>query len=159
MLRESSVAKPKDHQLLLSPLRRTVEALYQRIETPGTPRPSLDAEFVWKQFMDVDFVLEQLSKREQTALCIDPRTAVRSQLVQALKRNPGALNRMSTLYGFVNAYFEKWRTFEEPEVIEALIWNIIEVRHKTRRSRILQAWAKNPYLFTSSAAEDRNCSL
>ena len=151
MLPTTRMFQPINSSALLDRLSKTVEMLQAKIENPTIPKSSLDALEVWATFKRNGFNFGTLEPREKRSLCIDPRTAVRPQMVQAVTENLDVLIRASTLYGFAGCYFMKWREIAEREPLEKLLKTVVRDQNKARRSRILTAWAERPGLFSPDA--------
>ncbi len=150
-LNEARLFHKSDVNLLLGRLRKTIDILNKKVEITSFPKPPVDAEKVWEKWESTGYDLASLDGRELRTICVDPGTAVRPKLVQALMTNQTAFKRNSTLFGFVNAYFAGWRTFPSAELLEKLIVELIGAKRKTSHSIIISAWTENIALFTPSA--------
>lgn len=150
--RDSSVSRIADAQAHLRQLSRTIEALEKKSNNVAVPKSILDPERVWARWRDEQYDFDKLDSREKRNLCISPETATRPRLVEALKSDPEALKRMTTFNGFVQAYFAKWRSMDNPEAIEELIQNLLEKGRIPRKSGILEVWRRSLFLFSEQAA-------
>jgi len=151
--RESTVYRPVDPQTYLRQLSRTIEELEKKSDNVAVPRPILDPEEVWARWRKEQYDFDKLDSREKRTLCISPETATRAKLVEALKRDPETITRMTTFNGFVQAYFAKWRSMDNPEVIERLIQDLLEQGRIPRKSRVLDVWRRSLFLFSALASQ------
>jgi hypothetical protein len=143
--------RPLDVQLHLRNLVRTVEDLEKKYDTGVAPKPPLDPETVWAKWHEEQYDLDKLDNRERRTLCVSPQTAMRPRLVQGLANSPDSLRRLTTLIGFVSAYFTAWRVMEDPEAVEALIRTMLG--KISRKSRVIEAWRSAPFVFSADAAQ------
>jgi len=151
--RESTVYRPVDPQTHLRVLRRTVEELEKKSEIVTVPNSIVDPEEVWAKWRKEQYDFDKLDSREKRALCISPETAVRAKMVEVLKKNPEALKRITTFNGFVQAYFAKWRSMDNPEAMENLIQDMLERGRIPRKSKILDVWRRSLFLFSTQASQ------
>ena len=151
--RDSTVCRPADPQTSLRQLSRMVEELEKKSNNVVVPKPVLDPEEVWACWRKEQYDFDKLDSREKRTLCISPETASRAKLVDALKKDPETLKRMTTFNGFVQAYFAKWRSMENPESIESLIQGLLEQGRIPRKSRILDVWRRSLFLFSVQASQ------
>jgi EH_Signature domain len=148
----SNLAQKLDPELYLNELTRTIRRLEQRLDSGVPPKPPMNAEEVWARWRLLGYDLLKLEKREVRSLCISPETALRPKLVTAIANHLEYLSRASTIFGMVNAYWHKWRSMEEPEQIELLIWSAISLDGMARRSKVIAQWGRHRFLFSSEAA-------
>lgn len=151
--RESTVYRPVDAQTYLRQLSKTIEGLEKKGDSVVVPKPILDPEEVWARWRKEQYDFDKLDGREKRTLCIFPETAIRSRLVEALRRNPEALTRITTFIGFVQAYFAKWHSMDNPEAIEKLIQDMLQRGRITRKSRVLDVWRSSLFLFSTQASQ------
>ena len=151
--RESTVYRPVDPQSQLRVLRRTVEELEKKSDIVAIPKSIVDPEEVWAKWRKEQYDFDKLDSREKRALCISPETAVRTKMVEALKKNTEALKRITTFNGFVQAYFAKWRSMDNPEAMENLIQDMLEQGRIPRKSKMLDVWRRSLFLFSTQASQ------
>ena len=146
----ASAVEPDNY---LRQLRKTVGELEVKIDNATPPKSTLDAEEVWAKWRAKRYKLNELDLREIRTLCVSPVTAMRPKLIEALTGNPDALMRFRTFCGFVNAYFDQWRTMENPEGAEKLIQDMVLLKLAARNSRVLDVWRKSLFLFSAQAGQ------
>jgi len=151
--REATVYRPVDAKTCLRQLCVTIEAFEEKNDKIAIPKPTLDPEEVWAIWRKEQYSFDKLDSREKRTLCISPETATRAKLVEALRKEPEALKRMTTFNGFVQAYFAKWRSMDNPEVIEKLIQDLLEQGRIHRKSRVLDVWRRSLFLFSALASQ------
>ena len=148
----SSLAQRLDPEPYLHELTRTIRRLEQRLDSGVPPKPPMNAEQVWAKWRLLGYDLLKLEKREVRSLCVSPETALRPRLVTAIANHPEHLSRASTIFGMVSAYWHKWRSMEEPQQIESLIWSAISKDGMAHRSKVIAQWGRHRFLFSSEAA-------
>jgi len=151
--RQSTVYRPVDPQTYLRQLSRTIEVLEKKSDNVAVPKPVLDPEEVWARWRKEQYAFDKLDSREKRTLCISPETATRAKLVEALKGDPETLKRLTTFNGFVQGYFAKWRSMDNPEAIEKLIHDLLEQGRIPRKSRVLDVWRRSLFLFSALASQ------
>lgn len=151
-MQSSNLAQKLTPEQFLVNLVRTVQHLALKLDSGKPPIATLDAEEVWAKWRLIGFDIRKLQKREVRSLCASPETALRPKLIDALSSHPENLSQVSTVFGLVNAYWQKWRSMEEPHKIEALILNVIGNEAIRRRSKVIAQWAKHRTLFSNEAA-------
>lgn len=149
----SFLASAVEPDIYLRQLKKTVEELEAKIDNATPPKPPLDAEEVWAKWRTKGYEINELDLREVRTLCVSPATAMRPKLIEALTESPDSLKRFRTLCGFVNAYFDQWRTMENPERAEKLIQDAVLLRLASRNSRVIDVWRKSPFLFSDQAGQ------
>jgi hypothetical protein len=133
-------------------LTATIEQLEKKLESGKPPESPFDPDEVWARWRSLGYDLDKLGKREIRSLCVSPKTSMRGRLLNALSENKEPLQRISNLQGLVYGYSSHWRTMEEPQHAEDLIWGAIEQDSMTRRGRVINRWRQSRFLFTSHAA-------
>jgi hypothetical protein len=151
-LQSSSIAQRLDPEPYLKELTRTIRRLEQRLDSGVPPKPPMNAEEVWARWRLLGYDLLKLGKREVRSMCVSPETALRPRLVTAIANHPEYLARPSTIFGMANAYWHKWRSMEEPQQIESLIWSAISKGGMASQSKVLAQWRRHRFLFSSEAA-------
>ncbi len=151
-LRESMMGRPVDPAPYLRQLDKVVEALEAKSNKVSSPKPPLDADEVWARWRLLAFDFSKLDAREIRTLCVSPKTAMKARLVSALGSTQDPLKRLINFYGFVQVYFEQWRTMENPESVEKLIHNMLSSGRINRKSKTLDLWRKSLFLFSEEAS-------
>jgi hypothetical protein len=132
-------------------LRKTVERLESTIDNTFIPRQRRDPEQVWGKWRETNYRFKTLDSVEIRTLCVSSKTAMRTPLIDALQDNSEALTSFRTLCGFVKAYFDQWRSMENPEKVEGLIQRMLKRGMIVRKSRVLDSWRKSTFLFSAQA--------
>ena len=128
-----------------------VKTLEDNIDYPTVPKSTLDAEKVWAKWVKLNYDFSLLDNREQRSLCVDPRTALRSELITSLIAHPESFRRASTFNGLVAAYFSNWRSFEEPDRLERFLITNIRSYNIKRERKYFSTWIEFAGLFSADA--------
>lgn len=150
-LRKISVRSSIPASTQLRRLFEATKALEDKIDNPTVPKSILDAEEVWAKWVSLNYDFSLLDNREQLALCVDPRTAFRPELITSLIAYPEALRRVSTFNGMVMTYFSMWRNFGEPDKLEQFLITKIRCDNIKRGKKYLATWVEYAGLFSIGA--------
>lgn len=150
IIRRSPLAKTLDAAAECKPLIECRDALRREIGAFKPSPPPLDPEKVWQRFESSGANIYLLNGLEFRTLCSAPEYAIRPTFTKALEDHTDRLKRGLCLKGLVHSYFSRWRSMEQPEVLERLIKGALD--RYPRPGPVIAKWRGEPSLFSASAA-------
>jgi EH_Signature domain len=154
VIRTMPLASPVEAQWECSRLLNTRNALRAASSDARVYAPPLNPHEVWEKFRAAGFAAEALNGLEFRTLCTSAETAIKPELIQAIRRTPERLRRSIYLYGLVNAYFTNWRNMTNPAAMENVICSACASFTRAsfkRRNPVIEQWRKSEFLFSGRA--------